>query len=265
MLTPLGEEQCLALKDKLFRNQSQISLVVASPLSRALHSAFLIFQPYLGSETSSHAILALPDAQETSDDPCDVGSDVKVLKSICRENSWPVDLSLVKEGWNDKRIGGPYSPASSAIASRAREARIFLREQAQGLIAAGNQDVHIVLVAYGGFMHYFSEDWENSAGFPGTGWVNCETRAYAFEYDINNDKDVDAHVVETMESRHRRGLDQPMISKDKQGELFVRTMQAWEDQGLQNPMKIGLVDEEVEDCNRVDDRGIKTEDVAVRA
>lgn len=201
----------------------------------------MTFKSSFESEKSLKTILALPDAQETSDDPCDIGSDVEVLKNICEENYWPVDLSLVKDGWNVKRIGGRYSPATEAIASRARDARIFLRKLARDFIAAGDQNVHLVLVAHGGFLHYLTEDWENSDRFPGTGWVNCETRAYTFAHGVDNDDDMNAHLVETMDSRRRRGLDYPMISKEKQRALFDLAMQGWEDQGLQNPSKITVL------------------------
>lgn len=232
------------MRSKCFRDQSKISLITASPLSRTIQSAYLIFQPSLEADGPPKTILALPDAQETSDDPCDTGSDLEVLKSTCEENHWPADLSLVKQGWNDKKVGGRYSGASKAIERRARDVRVFLRQKARDLITAGDSDVQIVLVSHGGFMHFFSEDWEEAAKFPATGWVNCETRAYTFEHDVNSDDDIDAHVVETMDSRRIRGKNHPMISKDRQIELFAQAMQAWEDQGLQNPSKVGL-DEQI--------------------
>jgi hypothetical protein len=50
-------------------------------------------------------VIALPEIQETSDVPCDLGSDLAVLEKEIRENELPVDLSLVTEGWNDKVSG----------------------------------------------------------------------------------------------------------------------------------------------------------------
>lgn len=47
-------------------------------------------------------VIAIPEAQETSDVPCDTGSDPDVLKKEFEEKKLPVDLSLVKEGWNSK-------------------------------------------------------------------------------------------------------------------------------------------------------------------
>lgn len=47
-------------------------------------------------------IICIPEAQETSDVPCDTGSDPAVLKKEFVDRGLPVDLSLVHEGWNSK-------------------------------------------------------------------------------------------------------------------------------------------------------------------
>lgn len=47
-------------------------------------------------------IVLLPDVQETSDVPCDTGSDPEVLRKEMEEMGIPVDMSLVHEGWNSK-------------------------------------------------------------------------------------------------------------------------------------------------------------------
>ena len=47
-------------------------------------------------------IIALPEIQETSDVPCDVGSDVSALQKEIKEKNLPVDIELVPENWNDK-------------------------------------------------------------------------------------------------------------------------------------------------------------------
>lgn len=184
--------------------------------------------------------MALPDAQETSDCPCDTGSDVDVLHGICAEQGWKTDLSLVTEGWNVKTLWNRYSPASDAIKARARDTRILLRQKARELAQAGDEDIEIVLVAHGAYMHYITNDWEETDKFPGTGWQNCECRTYTFESDFTGDADKEAYLVETMESRRRRGKEYPMPGHEKQKELYLICMQAWEDQGLQNPIKLGL-------------------------
>jgi broad specificity phosphatase PhoE len=242
-LTPLGEEQCRALRDISFPDQANISLIAASPLCRTLQSALLTFSPALRSNSSkcSPQILALPDAQETSDDPCDTGSDLSALRGIVAENNWPVDLSLITDGWNVKTLESRYSPHSGAIKARARDARILLCRKIRELVRNGDTDAQIILVTHGGFLHYFTDDWEDSSQYPGTGWHNCETRSYVFEGDFMQDADGDARLTETTESRQRRGKMYPMYGREKQSELFELGMQGWENQGLQRPDKLGTV------------------------
>lgn len=239
-LTPLGEEQCEALRKTSFPDQSNISLITASPLCRTLHTAFLTFSPALTSNRKCPPqILALPDTQETSDDLCDIGSDPSVLCSIVAENNWPVDLSLIKDGWNVKTLESRYSPHSTAIKARARDARVFLRQKIRELVRDGDIDAQIILVTHGGYLHYFADDWEDSYQYPGTGWHNCETRSYAFEEDFMADVDGEARLTETMESRQKRGKTYPMHRREKQPELFELGMQRWESQGLQRPDRLG--------------------------
>lgn len=232
-LTELGEAQCVALRESHFPDQSRISLIASSPLSRALHSASLIFESVLRSATGPRAILALPDAQETSTDPCDIGSNLDTLNATCWKNQWPVDLSMVKCNWNVKEPGTRYSPSSKAIRNRARNLRMFLRQQARVLLADGEKDVHIALVAHGGFMHYLTEDWEGADRFPATGWHNCETRTYTFAQGVMSD-DGDAWLDECMDGRRARGLTHAMVPCEMQGRLYQHAMRAWEAQGLQN-------------------------------
>lgn len=239
-LTPLGIEQCETLRKSTFSDQSNIALVMASPLCRTLHSAHIIFHPALKSgERCLPCILALPDAQETSDDLCDIGSDPHDLRTIVVEKNWPVDLSLITDGWNDKSLGSRYSPASRAIEARARDARILIRQKVRELVADGNNDVHIVLVTHGGFLHYVTNDWEDAMLSNGTGWQNCETRSYHFQHDFQTDMDRDAMLVETTQSRKSRGKEYPMFGPEVQKELFRQGMEGWGAQGLQRPDRMG--------------------------
>lgn len=239
-LTELGIKQCVEAREKYFPQQSHINLVTASALSRTLHSAAIIFEPWLRDTPSSRKVVALPDAQEVSDDPCDTGFDRDVLGEECEANGWPVDLSLVKEGWNDKSIGSRYAYAAVPIARRARDARIYLRQKAEELLQLGVEDVHIVLVAHGGFLHWFTEDWEGAGNplTPGTGWANCEKRSYRFVAGIGIGSDADAHLVESRTSRLDRKLDYPMFSGQKQIELYNQAVQSWEAMGVPDPAKI---------------------------
>lgn len=238
-LSLLGQEQCLRLRDEVFAIQSNISLVTASPMVRTLHTAALIFGPALAANGKcADQILALPDAQETSDDGCDIGSDPSILRDIVAKKHWSVDLSLVQEGWNLKELGYRYSPHSDAIKARAHDLRIFLRRKICKLVSDGETDPQVVLVAHGGVLHYITGDWEEADRYPGTGWHNCETRSYKFEQDLLADDDHEAMLVETAASRLKRGKEYAMFGREKQNELFRLGMEGWERQGLQRPDRL---------------------------
>ncbi|KAI4746914.1 hypothetical protein E4T50_02767 [Aureobasidium sp. EXF-12298] len=161
-------------------------------------------------------VLAYPDAQETSDEPCDVGLEVTELEEMAAFNQWPIDLSLVKEGWN----------------SRARDTRRWLRQKSRELVENGDEDVQIVLVTHGTFLHYFTEDWEDADTFPRTGWQNCESRSYEFANGVMNDLDAEARLTETIASRKKRGKSYPMYGIEQQAELFNLSMCQWRGQGF---------------------------------
>lgn len=99
-LTQLGEQQCAKLKES-FPYHSQIELVAASPLRRTIHTALLSFQPVFEAH-KDYKVLCIPEAQETSDLPCDTGSDPAVLQKEFVDRGLPVDISLVHDGWNSK-------------------------------------------------------------------------------------------------------------------------------------------------------------------
>lgn len=236
-LTELGIEQCHTLRDSGLIDHTKVSLVTASPLTRTIHTAFLSLQPALEGGRCKPVIIAIPDAQETSDFPCDTGSDIEVLQKRCEEESWPVDLSRLTPDWNIKTLNSRYSPASNAIKIRANAARCQIRELLKELVDSGDSDAQIVLVTHGGYLHYFTDDWEDSNKYYGTGWLNTETRAYTFSTGVESSDD-DAALVETHESRARRGKEEPSFSKEQQEKLFHEGHLGWENQGLGNALKI---------------------------
>lgn len=74
----------------------------------------------------------------------------------------------------------------------------------------------------------------------GTGWVNTEYRTYTFS-DETHDVDLEgnsldgdnASIVETIESRTRRGKEGPTPDREQQKSLYKLGTQGWDDQGLQ--------------------------------
>jgi broad specificity phosphatase PhoE len=247
-LTPLGEMQCLQLRQTSFADQSNVSLVVASPMQRTLNTAWRIFKPALTTSERCHRhILALPDLQELANCPSDTGSSLDELKRVLAKEGLPVDLSLVPENWTEKGPKSRYSTYVYAIILRARDARLQIRRQARELVQAGIPDPEIAVVTHGAFLHFLTEDWENANVLSGTGWQNCEHRSYTFDHNIADDGHgaANARLVETTESREKRGLTWPM--RKDQATLFDATMALWELEKLYWPANFGIEQTQVED------------------
>ncbi|KAL3464972.1 histidine phosphatase superfamily [Aspergillus heterothallicus] len=228
LLTDLGNEQCEKLKNS-FPRHDKIELIVASPLRRTIYTALQSFEPVFKANPKLKLIL-LPDIQETSDVPCDTGTDPALLQKEIDEKGLPVDASLVHDGWNVK-TGGRYAPTNKAINNRARDARRWLKAR---------PEKEIVMVSHGGVLHYFSEDWEDSSQYQGTGWLNTEYRTYTFSDKVDLDDlegqkldEDNASLMETIESRTRRGKEGSMADREMQGLYYKQGVQGWDDQGLQ--------------------------------
>lgn len=119
LLTQLGAEQCKRLQ-KDFPSMKDVDLVVASPLKRTIYTALIGFEPAI--REKGLTVIALPELQETSDLPCDTGSAPEDLAKEFGGN--PVDLDMVKPGWNSKKM--KWAPTATAIEKRARDARTWL-------------------------------------------------------------------------------------------------------------------------------------------
>lgn len=79
--------------------------MVASPLRRTIHTALEAFSPVFERQHDLKLILN-PDLQETSDFPCDIGSDVASLRKEFEHSRVPIDFDLVPDNWNQK--AGPF-------------------------------------------------------------------------------------------------------------------------------------------------------------
>lgn len=111
-----------------------------------MHTALLVFEEPLRVNPDLR-IIALPELQETSDLPCDIGSPVDELEQEFKDK--PIDFSLVPTDWTDKTTG-IFTPQSDRIAARCREARHFL---------ASLRAKHVAVVAHGAVIHYLTDDW----------------------------------------------------------------------------------------------------------
>ncbi|KAL9041242.1 MAG: hypothetical protein Q9214_004176 [Letrouitia sp. 1 TL-2023] len=210
-LTPHGEEQCRTLSDR-FPSHNKIDLIVTSPIRRCIYTSLLCFKPAL---KRGVRVVALPEIQETSDLPCDTGSDLETLSQEFKDQE-AVDLTLVHEGWNSKE--GKWLPTSDAIEARCREARRWLEAR---------PEKEIVVVTHGGLLHYLTEDWTESGKFSGTGWENTEFRTYHFL----NDNSGDASMTETTGSKKSRRGSERSLTKKERIELRETAKKNWEQHG----------------------------------
>lgn len=129
---------------------------------------------------------------------------------------------------------GRWEPTASAIEARAREARVLLRKLGEDGVKEKGEDQHIVVVTHGGYLHYFTEDWDGHEKFTGTGWANTEVRNYEFA----SSEDSDAALVETGESRKQRRGTEHALSKDEQRILRDTAEKGWRALGLQTPPEV---------------------------
>jgi broad specificity phosphatase PhoE len=148
-LTPLGLEQCQKLQGR-FQAHDKVTHLVASPIRRTLYTCLLSFEPVV---KTGKVVTALPEAQEVSGHPCDVGSEPEKLVA---EFGDKVDFALVTKGWNDKSPSSKFAPVPEKLDARAREARLFLRDLAK----KHGDDSQIVLVTHGAILHFLTQDWE---------------------------------------------------------------------------------------------------------
>ena len=155
----MGETQCDELCKK-FDAHDKITYLVASPLRRTLNTCLRSFAPV---GQSGKIVIALPDAQEVSILPCDIGSEPDTLKAEFGEQ---VDFGLVQQGWNDKSENSKYYPSPSKLEARARDVRLWLRE----LVKGAGDDAQVVLVTHGGILHFLTEDWDGIAPEKGTSY-----------------------------------------------------------------------------------------------
>ncbi|KEY70745.1 hypothetical protein S7711_03240 [Stachybotrys chartarum IBT 7711] len=187
-LTPLGEQQCAALR-AAFPHHDKLVRLVASPMRRTLHTCIRAF-----GRDGLYPVVAIDSLQEVSTVPSDTGSEVDKLRA---EFGDKLDPARVRDTWTDKKSrDSPFEPTMEKLTQRGREARLALRE------IAGDGDGHIVVVTHGGFLHFLTDDWHGIPTGYATGWHNCELRSYQFVDAAGQDPD--AALKETNESWVRR-------------------------------------------------------------
>jgi len=139
LLTPLGKQQCVELQ-KNFPHHQGVELIVSSPIRRTLYTSLLSFKDDI--KTKGLKIIALPELQETTELPCDTGSDPIELANEFASD--PIDFTLVHPDWNDKKKG-KWAFEKEAITKRAREAREWLYQR---------PEKEIVVVTHGSYRSF---------------------------------------------------------------------------------------------------------------
>ncbi|KAH7093373.1 histidine phosphatase superfamily [Paraphoma chrysanthemicola] len=203
VLTPKGKEQCRALSST-FKYHQEVDIIFASPLRRTIQTAALSFGPALSRPDVPFVLH--PALQEVGDMGSDKGiadskEDLKrLLPELFADDKLgfdieKIDASGVMEGWNSKVSYWAYE--KQAISRRAADFRNWLYQR---------PEAQVVVVTHGAVAHFLTEDWDVEDPMIGTAYHNCEHREFVFTPESTAE---DAHVVETQESRARRGLGEP--------------------------------------------------------
>ncbi|OXV06131.1 hypothetical protein Egran_06101 [Elaphomyces granulatus] len=196
VLTDKGKAQCSQLREE-FPYHYSISIVMSSPLRRAIQTAAFSFGPTLRRPDVQY--LAVPLGQEVSDKQCDIGHSRAEIEQQLPEllkgqeigfDPAKFDFSLVEDGWNSK--AGRYAPDHEAVKRRAADLRSWLYQRSEP---------HILLVTHGAFLHFLTEDWTGDDPKRGTAYLNCEVRIFNF---TENSTSEDTHLEEREESKKSR-------------------------------------------------------------
>lgn len=74
----------------------------------------------------------------------------------CSANDWPTESAFISDLWNTKTVSFCYFLASKAIKTWTRGCCRHVLQLIRSLVSAGVEDPEIVLVSYGGFLHFFT-------------------------------------------------------------------------------------------------------------
>lgn len=149
--------------------------------------------------------MALPYAEEASDAPSDTGRDPEELLAEFPDQ---VDFNHVKHGWWLHE--GEYAVTPKALQARAAKLRRFIRDR---------PEKEVVLVAHGFFNHYLTNEVDDNGKQLTPWWRETEIRTYAFA----EDDDEAANIVETVESKAFRQMEEAALSHPDEGRAEVKS------------------------------------------
>ncbi|KAL7904145.1 phosphoglycerate mutase family protein [Trichoderma velutinum] len=176
-LTLKGFDQTSHLA-KTFPESSSISVILTSPLKRALQTTIKGFSHVLAlngvgkdDQYGTARLIVDPDLQETSDLPCDTGSDRAVLEKLFPN----VNFTMLDKDWFLKT--GMYAADEETVVLRARTFREKLwniAKSVQSDQSSSSSQRAIVVVTHSAFMQYLSQDM--NLNLPQTGWASFRIR-----------------------------------------------------------------------------------------
>ncbi|KAI2467261.1 histidine phosphatase superfamily [Annulohypoxylon bovei var. microspora] len=204
-LTTVGLAQC-ALIQRSFT--SDIDIVIASPMKRAIQTAIFCFAPVLKSGTKR--ILLVPELQEAGSEACNVGSPPN---DLVKEFGNVIDASRLGKIWH--RDGG--GDSSLALASRSIVARKAIKDIISNYktTAPNQKNINVVVVSHGRFIPYLTQDFVGPTAQMTSllqMWPNTGYRSYQFS------SETDLH--ETDASMRGRLVHGSMANLQKQGQAL---------------------------------------------
>nr|POE93521.1 putative phosphatase spac5h10.03 [Quercus suber] len=200
-LTQLGEEQCRQRQEAFTRHDQvshgctqscsqphrlrccEIDLLLASPMRRALQTCELTFATGI---QRGLQIIAVPMAEEVSDDPSDTGTDVYDL----RQEYASVNFDHVANEWYVHE--GEYAIEPATVRARATKLRRWIRDRPEKEAA---------LVAHGHFIHYLCGEVDGAGEQTTPYWREAELRTFTL-----SDNDEQATLKETAASAELRNF-----------------------------------------------------------
>ena len=135
---------------------NQPTLVLVSPLKRALQTALYAFHPIFNKRVTklypqeqAPRFLALPQLQEVSENPCDTGISLSSLKKEYGEYIEFSDEWFESDEWFRKQ-NTTFANENVLLGKRAKSVRDFL-----------NQSPHeeVIVVTHGDFSHFLVNRW----------------------------------------------------------------------------------------------------------
>lgn len=194
LTSPLGESQAEGFAETFACDR--IAVVITSPLRRTIQTTLRAFPHAFNWPNSDSGegdiaqdveLILSPDVQESSNLPCDTGSDIATLSA-----EFPyLDFSKLPKRWNVKE--GKYAAEKSVVQARAAEVRKVLYEKLSEVDSLGSKRKDIVVVTHGGFMKHLTGD--PTIDLPKAGWkrfrlekrVNGEEETFNLEPDISEE------------------------------------------------------------------------------